>query len=150
MLRYSGLHPYVVFVASPRLERLHITRKMGLEKQKRRLCPSSSQLNLDDPPVYTVRLYITTTHGYSRLWIVAGLCISWWQETLLELSVERPKETLCMHNYKFRMAVHIYTGAECNAVMIDWQCDAWHLNLLILLMCLLSACACYLKETTTL
>ena len=68
VLRYSGLHPYVVFVASPRLERLHITRKMGSEKQKRRLGPSS-QLDLDDPPVYTVRLYITTTHG---LWIVAG------------------------------------------------------------------------------
>ena len=53
-VRYSGLMPYVVFIASPQLERLHITRKVGSEKQKKRLVPASSQADLDDAQVYTV------------------------------------------------------------------------------------------------
>ena len=64
-VRYSGLMPYVVFIASPQLERLHITRKVGSEKQKKRLVPASSQVDLDDAQVYTVS-------GYC--WLICG----WW------------------------------------------------------------------------
>ena len=54
IVRHSGLMPFVVFIASPRLERLHITRRVGSEKQKRRLGSSSSPVDLDDAQVYTV------------------------------------------------------------------------------------------------
>ena len=64
-VRYSGLMPYVVFIASPQLERLHITRKVGSEKQKKRLVPASSQVDLDDAPVYTVSWLVLVD-----LWLV--------------------------------------------------------------------------------
>ena len=51
-LRHSGLKPYVVFVASPRFERLQATRKVGPEKAKKR--SSSQHLEPDGGQVYTV------------------------------------------------------------------------------------------------
>ena len=58
-VRYSGLMPYVVFVASPRLERLVVTRRVGpTERPRRRLGTSaSSSFDMDSSQIYTVSRY---------------------------------------------------------------------------------------------
>ena len=57
LLRHSGLMPYVVFIASPRMERLQCTRKITQDKQKRRLASfSSTESDQDEPQLYTVRI----------------------------------------------------------------------------------------------
>ena len=61
-VRYSGLMPYVVFIASPRLERLVVTRRVGSEKQKKRLGSTASPVDMDDSHMYTVSY---TGHCYS-------------------------------------------------------------------------------------
>ena len=52
--RHSGLKPYIVFIASPRLERLQLTRKMGSEKLKRRLGSAIHHTDSDNAHIYTV------------------------------------------------------------------------------------------------
>lgn len=70
-IRHSGLKPYIVFVASPRLERLQLTRKIGSEKLKRRLGSTSSQYaDFDKTQVYTV-----SVHYFVML--SCKLCFSW-------------------------------------------------------------------------
>jgi MAGUK p55 subfamily protein 5 len=52
-VRYSGLMPYVVFVASPRLERLVVTRRVGPERPPRRRTSSSTSYDMDSSQIYT-------------------------------------------------------------------------------------------------
>ncbi len=52
-LRYSGLQPYVIFIASPRLERLQLTRQIVSEKVKKNISGSSGRL-VDEDSLYTV------------------------------------------------------------------------------------------------
>ena len=51
-IRHSGLKPYIIFIASPRMERLQITRRVSSHKAKRK--SSSSGAHMDDMQVYTV------------------------------------------------------------------------------------------------
>ena len=49
--------PYVVFVASPRLERLVVTRRVGPERpSRRRTSSSSSSFDMDGSQIYTVSI----------------------------------------------------------------------------------------------
>jgi MAGUK p55 subfamily protein 5 len=55
-VRYSGLMPYIVFVASPRLDRLKATRYVGPERPRRRLGSSASaslSYDMDPNQIYT-------------------------------------------------------------------------------------------------
>ena len=56
-IRHSGVRPYIVFVASPRLERLQLTRKVGTEKLKRRLVSSPRHSSESESAhIYTVSI----------------------------------------------------------------------------------------------
>lgn len=66
-IRHTGLRPYIVFVASPRLERLHLTRKLGSEKLKKRMGSSQHLLEPDSVHIYTVSTIRTAVWYSSHL-----------------------------------------------------------------------------------
>ena len=55
-LRYSGLQPYVIFVASPRLERLQFTRQIVSEKGKKSFGGAFSWSSTHEEFMYTVSI----------------------------------------------------------------------------------------------
>ena len=68
-VRYSGLMPYIVFVASPRLDRLKATRHVSPDRPRKRLGSSASaSYDMDPSQIYTVSS--GTAGGY--MW----LCVS--------------------------------------------------------------------------
>ena len=62
-VRHCGLKPYIVFIASPRLERLHVTRRMGSDKVKKRL---GSTLQYQDSTIQKLHT-VSTFHDITSM-----------------------------------------------------------------------------------